>query len=117
MQNRYYIVFKVQIDGQTQESSRIIALDAPIQYDSDLNQVAEYLMQELKAEGVLIINWQPLVAAQRPPVEGAPSIEEQSRQVAEQIVDKLAKTPRKPAAKKAPAKAAPRAAKPSSRRK
>ena len=124
MQNRYYIVFKAQINGQVQESCTVLGLDAPIQYDSDLNAVTEHLVKQVGAEGVLLVNWIPLAGPQRPALEPAPSIEEQSRQVAEHILDQAKadvaqqKAGRaKPAAKKATVKAAPKAAKPSSRRK
>lgn len=131
MQNRYYVVFKAKIGEQVQEGSRILALDAPIAFDSDIKAVTDHLAAELGAEGVMLMNWQPLVGEQRPALgQPAPSTQEQAKQVAAHLLDQAkagatkaaTKSPKKAAAKapgkvpaKAPAKATPKAAKPSRR--
>lgn len=127
MQNRYYVVFKAKIGEQVHEFTRILALDAPIAFDSDIKAVTDYLVAELNAEAVMLTNWQPLVGEQRPVLsQPALSTQEQAQQVAAHLLDQAkagatkaaTKSPKKAAAKapaKAPAKAAPKAAKPSRR--
>lgn len=63
----YHIHFKVQrgFSGGS-EHTRVVSLEFPIQYESDVQVVQEWAAKQVDAESAMLISWRELVGHQRP---------------------------------------------------
>lgn len=122
MSYRYHLHFKAAIDKGVTEAARIVTLDCPIQFDSDLLSIRDFLVKDLGAADVLILSWRPLLGEIRPAelMPAAPAAAPANPQdVAKAMLDqalagtqKGGKAPAKSAAKKPAGKAAAPSRKP-----
>lgn len=65
---RYFITFGATRDHypHTSEHTRVIELDDPIEYDSDICAVQEWAAKEVDAKAVMLTHWHPLKGKTRP---------------------------------------------------
>jgi hypothetical protein len=64
---RYFIRFKVNSrNGDASEYTRSINLEYPIEYDSDIKEVQEWVAQQVDADASILVEWKELKGAVRP---------------------------------------------------